>query len=406
MGHPVAAAAIGMSAFGPVPSRRDHLPARQLSPQWNPLLLRFAFTHEIWATCPSDEWRQRQRIDLARRVLSQRAVEETQTRHATLQAQADALDDGLRKHMLRQLADSPVAPRHAPTQSDLWRNAAELMRDTYTDDQLVIASIDLLLSPPLAPFGVKISSERAKTALGDLLQRIRRDTAEISGRAFATAIADAIKVAKGAVEEESFPWTEVLLGAGILVLAATGVGLVVAAPAGLAGAAAITATLATFGPGGMAGGVATLAVLSGTSMALTTAGIAAGKGTREQFAEIQGAMATELAHLPSQAFRTAVAGLLAIVGARHRLGLEPDAASVESVLLTIQATTLHEVGLHRAVAPDTDATKDWRRKAAIVDKALRWLAKQGPEIARQEIERADFVKQLSPTPETPPAIGN
>jgi hypothetical protein len=42
----------------------------------------------------------------------------------------------------------------------------------------------------------------------------------------------------------------VLISGGLLLLSLTGVGVAVAAPAGLAGAAVITGTLAAFGPGG------------------------------------------------------------------------------------------------------------------------------------------------------------
>src|SRR5205823_826356 len=58
-----------------------------------------------------------------------------------------------------------------------------------------------------------------------------------------------------------------------------GVGLVAAIPAGLAGAAAISATLAAFGPGGMVGGMVTLAALTGTGTAFLGGGVVAQPST-------------------------------------------------------------------------------------------------------------------------------
>lgn len=272
-----------------------------------------------------------------------------------------------------------MAPGHMPTFDDLYKHAGELMRNEYSDEQLVLAGIDLLLAEPFAPFGIEVSNSRITTALASLLQRIRKDASTTSGQEFASALSAAVKEARSALEEDSFPWSQVLVGTGLLILAATGVGLAVAAPAGLAGAAAITATMATFGPGGMAGGIATLAVLSGTSMAFTTTGLTLEGKSAPQFAKLQQTMAQEVAQLPSAAFRTALAGLLAVTSARRRLNLPSIATEVEATLLSIQATVLHEYSLHRQVATGSDPTKDWANKRDILDTALSWLAKKAKD---------------------------
>jgi hypothetical protein len=194
------------------------------------------------------------------------------------------------------------------------------------------------------------------------------------------------------LSKRGIPWTPLLLGAGVLVLAGTGIGLAAAIPAGLAGAAAVTATLAAFGPGGIAGGVATLAVLSGTSAALATAGLALGAGTRDDVERLQASMAEEIAQLPTPTFRTAMAGLLAVHLARQRLGYDSHASDLERTLLAVQSVVLAESTLHVAIAPKADQTKQWRIKAEILGKALDWSADAlQPEQARS---RADLARAL------------
>jgi hypothetical protein len=395
MGQPVVAAAVGMSAFGSrtEPSAGATV-ARTIDPQWQPLLLLFAFTHELWAAWPTDDWAKRRRMDLARKVLAQRAVDEAGERRLRYLAQVDASPAPIRDALLANLEHSPLGVGRTPSVDDLWHHAAHLLRHEYADEQLVLAGVDLMLAPPFAPFGIEASSSRMKEALATLAERIRQDSSTISGTQLADAVSSAVKEAKSGLEDDSFPWTPVLVGSGILVLAATGVGLLVAAPAGLAGAALITTTLATFGPGGMAGGVATLAVLTGTSMALTTAGLTIEEQAGKQFADLQLSIAQELAALPVPAFRTGLAGLLAVVRTRQILALASSAADVEATLLLVQSAVLHEVSLHRQIASGSRATKDWNKKGALVQRALDWLAKKAADSGIPSDERRAVIAAI------------
>jgi membrane protein implicated in regulation of membrane protease activity len=66
-------------------------------------------------------------------------------------------------------------------------------------------------------------------------------------------------------------WQAIGLGAvGAALLAAGPLGMALAMPSGLAGAAAITSGLAALGPGGMLGGIATVAGVTSTGAAATT----------------------------------------------------------------------------------------------------------------------------------------
>ena len=179
-----------------------------------------------------------------------------------------------------------------------------------------------------------------------------------------------------------------LIGAGIGMLALTGVGLVIAAPAGLAGAAAIASTLATFGPGGMVGGIATLTALTGVATAVTVAGTALELVPGDPgYEAVREAMASQLADLPSPQLRTSVAGMIAVLSAQRRLDRPVHASAVEELLLKTQAIVIHETSLHEAIAPGRSLTMDWHAKARILRRALTWLADQGDEVGLPELER-------------------
>lgn len=86
-------------------------------------------------------------------------------------------------------------------------------------------------------------------------------------------------VQKALVGRGGVPWGRVLTAAaGVAMLAAGPVGLMVAAPAAAYGGAAIVGSLAAFGPGGMVGGLAMLGGLAGAGAAITTTAVTAGGG--------------------------------------------------------------------------------------------------------------------------------
>ncbi len=93
-----------------------------------------------------------------------------------------------------------------------------------------------------------------------------------SGTTIGRAIQDVRKVLE---DSSGVPWTRIVFGlGGVALLVAGPLGIALAAPAGLTGAAAITSALATFGPGGMVGGIALLGGLASTGAAVAT-GVAA-----------------------------------------------------------------------------------------------------------------------------------
>src|SRR5439155_19478564 len=213
-----------------------------------------------------------------------------------------------------------------------------------------------------------IKPDPGDRALSGVLNRVRRRRGDVSEEAFARAVKDAVAEIQDALNEQGFPWGKVLIFGRLTVLTLTGVGLAVEASAavGLAGAAAITATPAAFGPGGMVGGMVTLAVLTGTSAALTGAGLGLGltPGSK-QLDALRFQAAEGIAKSSSSELRTTVAGMLAVVAVQRRLGFESTASIVEVVLLKTLAVINEEHSLHASIAPGTRGTEEWKTKADV-----------------------------------------
>lgn len=399
MSHPVVAAAVGHAMFSDAiedaggsrpPGDVLGVPSRRLDPRWDPLLLRFAYTQQLWATCDASKWGFRRRIDAARRILARRTIDDIASRHA-----AEPAGSG---------ESSPLHPSRAPTQEDLLVHAVGLVRGQMSDAQLVVAAVDFLLAPALPPFDLNIADRHAHESLEALLGLVRRTSPvnselsegpEPSAQEVAQAVIAAVRGSRDALSESGFPWGPVLITAGIGLLAATGVGLAVAAPAGLAGAAAIASTLATFGPGGMVGGIATLTALTGAATVMTSLGVVVELTPSDpRYERVRDAMALQLAEQSAPALRTSVAGMLAVLGAQRRLGLPSDASNIEELLLRTESIVQHERGLHAEIAPGRPGTKEWRVKATILGKALASLQRDtdalGPAAAARVVVRTEI----------------
>jgi hypothetical protein len=191
----------------------------------------------------------------------------------------------------------------------------------------------------------------------------------------------------------------VLITGGLLLLSLTGVGLAAAAPAGLAGAAVITGTLAAFGPGGMIGGLITIATLTGVGAAATGIGVAVGTAEDPEVGERARRLAVEeLSTMPIAALRSAVAGVLAVVDAQRRLRFESTGSLVEEMLSSALDIVRAEHAVHEAVAPDRTGTTEWGKKVQLLERALEWLRethlKNDPHL-RQEVS---FGRVLSRSP--------
>ena len=367
LSNPAAAAVIGHQMFGSPTDGGKIGPAsihRRIHQMWQPLLLSFAYSAQISSCANGEDWRFKSRVDAARNVLAQRAADNVHDiRRKMTQDEATRLDD------------SPVGHGRYPEASDLLHRAADLARDNWHDDALLSLAVGLAMLPPLHPFDIEISDERRHNALLNTLNRVRVRQGSISDERFAEAVRDGVKAGKDAVAEGGFPWGRVLLGTGVALLALTGVGLAVAAPAGLAGAALITATLAAFGPGGMVGGLVTIATLTGLGAASTGIGVVSSIEDPAAARRAQDFAVEELANKPIDAIRNTVAGVLAVVDAQARLKFKSTAPKVREILQEALDIVQAESVLHDAIAAGRRGTKEWEKKIQLLERALGWLTK-------------------------------
>jgi hypothetical protein len=372
LSNPAAAAVIGHHAFGAQAALRPASLQRRIHPAWQPLLLSFAYSNQLSACAKSQEWLFKARVDAARAVLARRTLADV---HATRQELLG--DEALR------LDDSPVGEGRFPDEDDLLHHAADLVHNTWTDEALLSLAVGLEMSPPLHPFDVKISEQQRQLALLGTLARVRAAHGQVSVTDLAEAVREGVKAGQGAVRESGFPWGTVLITGGLILLSLTGVGLAVAAPAGLAGAAVITGTLAAFGPGGLVGGLITIATLTGVGAAATGLGVAVGATEDPDVVERARRLAVEeLSTMPIAALRNAVAGVLAVVEAQRRLRFESTGDLVEEMLSSALDIVRGEHAVHEVVAPNRTGTSEWKKKVQLLEKALQWLresqAKHGP----------------------------
>ncbi len=384
LSNPAAAAVLGHHAFGVPAGVRPASVQRRLHPAWQPLLLSFAYGNQLSSCAQSQEWSFKARVDAARALLAQRTL-------ADVHAQRQQLFE---QQSLR-LDDSPVGEGRFPSEDDLLHHPAELVHGTWNDDALLSLAVGLEMSPPFYPFDVKVSDQHRHEALLQTLQRVRTRYGEVSDKEFADAVREGVKAGQNAVRESGFPWGTVLISGGLVLLSLTGVGLAIAAPAGLA-AAVVTGTLVAFGPGGMIGGLITIATLTGVGAAATGIGVGVGAGEDPEVVEQARRLAVEeLSTMPVAALRNAVAGVLAVVDAQQRLRLESTGALVEEMLNSALDLVRAECELHEAVAPERSGTKEWRKKVQLLERALQWLRKS---------QTASLIRRAGPA-RPQPAIG-
>ena len=368
LSNPAAAAVIGHQAFGSQAGREPASLQRRLHPAWQPLLLSFAYSNQLSASARHQAWSFKARVDTARALLAGRTLADVHAkRQELLQENAPALDD------------SPVGAGRFPDENDLLHHAAELVRDTWTDEALLSLAVGLEMSPPLYPFDVKISDQHRHATLLDTLGQVRGSHGGISDTEFAEAVREGVRAGENAVKESGFPWGTVLITGGLLLLSLTGVGLAVAAPAGLAGAAVITGTLVAFGPGGMIGGLITIATLTGVGAAATGIGVGVGSADDPVLVERTRRLAVEeLSLMPLAALRNALAGVLAVVDAQRRLRFASTGDLVLEMLNSALDLVRAECELHEAVAPDRAGTSEWKKKVQLLERAIEWLRQTHP----------------------------
>ncbi len=384
MSHPATAAAIRSVVFpldrpaSGAATANNRAVARPIHEAWFPLLLGTAFTHQLAKSLPTGEWKARLRLDAARSEVARRAVDDIVGKRAQRAELIRSMQERGVSWEPRQLTDHPLADNRYPTLLDLTTGAASLLRGTWDDEDLLALAVGLLMQPLVDPFDVQADLKQRLPALVLTLNVVRDHRGDLADQTYAHQVRDSLVWAQKQMVESKFPWGTVLIGTGVVVLAATGIGIMLAAPAGLAGAAVVTSTLAAFGPGGMVGGLLTLGALTGSASALGALGVSA-EFEADDAETMHTAAATarivaDLAPLSPETLTVTLIGMLAVIHAQTQLpgfrSTEPYARAVVTAALdSVRA----EQSIHEEIAPGADGTKKWRRKQDLLVRALAAL---------------------------------
>jgi pimeloyl-ACP methyl ester carboxylesterase len=325
----VVAKAIGSGLFGPL--GREISPVEMsLSEHLDPLemllVLRVAYGHYL---VDAQEEQKRSRLEAAFSIVQQQLVENLVEQYAEKQQAVPGALLELR-HGDRPYAVARLGP----------------------EDSLIPLLL-ICASNSLAPFEIETSATSRRKAMGDLSVFLGL-TSSHGERVF-----DALEEAHQVIRDSHDATARWLLGAaGVALLVAGPVGWALAAPAGLAGGAAIVGGLAAFGPGGLVGG-------------LVTAGALTSAGTGATVAALVGAQS------PAMVVESTVAQLLAVAVARRRLKL-PVEDSVWFTLVDLHTEIVREL---QHLSPYSDRSspsiKTLEAKRAAVERALKHLLDKG-----------------------------
>jgi pimeloyl-ACP methyl ester carboxylesterase len=221
-------------------------------------------------------------------------------------------------------------------------------------DEAVLPLTVLASENVIRPFEIALPKDAWRRTMEDL-------AAEMSlGSPYGTAVFAAVKEADEALRAANpAKWIKLgALGVGAVALVFATGGLILAAGPGLAGAAAITSALATFGPGGMIGGLLT----AGTLVSAGGGGIAYGLASS----------ATSAKTLEQVISRRLAAEIL-----RKKQGLDPDPSAWTVLAETeIEVRREHE-RLDEFSDESAQSLKELKRKIDTVARALKYLADIG-----------------------------
>jgi hypothetical protein len=236
---------------------------------------------------------------------------------------------------------------------------------------------------PASPFQVadRPSWEQRQRALEMLLARTRvrgagplpQGDSDLAG-----LIIDHIRRAQKDMGNErsgAAPWC-VLAGVGAVALAAVPFTLGASIPAGLSGAAALTAGLAALGPGGMAGGIATIATLTGAGALAAGAGAGFAKAEESDYDRRRSAqrkardsrqLQSRVMELPAPHLREMLSNVLAAWRISEELGGESLGTHYPMVRRVTDGMRA-EYRLHEEFAPRSDATKEWAERLEVMER--------------------------------------
>ncbi|WP_431503634.1 hypothetical protein [Nocardioides sp.] len=251
----------------------------------------------------------------------------------------------------QQLLDLRVPPTVPPLGGPGERNLPRPQPLTQlSKEEAVLALVALATANPVRPYEIDVPDDVRRQAFHDLTVWM----------GLGGGLGENLHIAMQSASKAVYPvdqwklWVGIGIGAAVLV--AGPIGLALAAPAGLAGGAAIIGALSAFGPGGMVGGLV-------TAGAITTTGA--------------GTIAATLVQSSSSAedVEVTVIQLLTSAILRAREGLEQD-LGVWLAMSEIQRQTGREVARLAAYSDEkSPGVEALRRKARAAERAMAYMVK-------------------------------
>jgi hypothetical protein len=273
-----------------------------------------------------------------------------------LEQQQDAGETRRRFAQARELAlrDIPArlgeAGHHHPILKRLMLDNAAFLKGRATPD----VTVGLLLSAwtlnPVNPFEIKLCDEQRRNAL----ERLAGDLGVPDE--WAKKVVQTEKSARGPHGSTWSLGRAVMLVAGAAAIVAAPMLVLVAAPAGLAGSAAIVAGLAALGPGGMIGGLGIVGLLGSAGGVVTARALIS--GTAAQVEET-------------------VIHLQALALAQRDLHVAPAGYPEWFALVSMEDAIGEDLSRLRPFSDEgAPGIRELERKLRSVERALRWFEEQ------------------------------
>jgi hypothetical protein len=270
-----------------------------------------------------------------------------------LEQQQDAGNTRRRFAHARELAMRDVPARlddaghRHPILTRLMLDNGALLERRATPD----ATVGLLLSAwtlnPINPFEIKLSEEQRRKAL----ERLAGDLGVPAE--WARRVVESDKSARAAHGSRWSLARAAMLVVGAAAIAAAPMLVLAAAPADLAGAAAIAAGLAALGPGGMVGGLGIVGLLGGAGGAVTARALIAGTAAEVEETVIR---------LQAQAL------------AQRDLQVAPSGYPEWFALVSMEDAIGEDLARLRPFSDDgAPKIKELERKLRSVERALEWF---------------------------------
>ena len=163
-----------------------------------------------------------------------------------------------------------------PVLNRLLRDNAAILSKRLTRETALAYLLTAWLGNPVEPYRIEVDEQSKRRALTNLAMDLDLPAS------YANTVIEAAKLARSS-HDEGFSWWKVsLVAAGLGAVLAAPALVLVAAPAGLVGGAALVAGLAGLGPGGMLGGLTMIGIVGGLGGSLAVGALAGGTSGQVQ----------------------------------------------------------------------------------------------------------------------------